>query len=640
MATLSGNRWRAGYVLLLLATSGFFATIRAQGAGPTGAAGGNRPEATHDGRVIVFPADRSLGRLSVRDAGTEGLTGWTELGEARGPIEIPPHKEAKLDIDDETYRNLPFLVQLGPDDLQEINIYPQNLKDADLAYLAGFTGLKRLGLMGPVTGAGLARLKTMESLALLWLIGTEVDDEGLAYLAALASLDTIYLWSNNRISGVGFRHFMEAERLRKLDFYRTPVNDEGAGYISQIPSLVELSLHYTEVTDIGLARLTRLPQLRHLVLPPKATDDSLTDLKRLESLESLRIMDTRITDGGLARLRDLRRLRSLVVHSTLMTGEGLVCLRGMTSLEEVILNLPMMTPAGLDSMEGLPVIDLNLRETAVGDDELALLQGQSRLANLSLRGTHITATGLSHLRRLSGLRTLDLAHTETTNEGLAHLEAMTALRSLDLTGCPVNDEGLVHLKRLGFLKDLNLRSTQVSAAGVQAIKASLPECQVTGTGRPRQEPDPAAQDAAKSLIGKPAPELAFTGLLQAPPDTPVTWERLKGKVVVLEFWATWCGPCLRALPHLNAMVERFRDRPVQFISVTSEQEPVVADYLQRHLLKGWVALDQDGAMYESYRLRGIPCTVVVDRNGIIVQVTHPTELAIDAIEGLLSENDK
>jgi thiol-disulfide isomerase/thioredoxin len=55
--------------------------------------------------------------------------------------------------------------------------------------------------------------------------------------------------------------------------------------------------------------------------------------------------------------------------------------------------------------------------------------------------------------------------------------------------------------------------------------------------------------------GSPAPSLDRLKLLQAPVGARADWASLKGKVVVLEFWATWCSPCVASLPHLNQLVE-------------------------------------------------------------------------------------
>jgi thiol-disulfide isomerase/thioredoxin len=66
-------------------------------------------------------------------------------------------------------------------------------------------------------------------------------------------------------------------------------------------------------------------------------------------------------------------------------------------------------------------------------------------------------------------------------------------------------------------------------------------------------------------IGDVPPPLTLSKTMQGPPTQDLSWDKLKGKVVVLEFWATWCGPCIKAMPHLNDLVEQFKNKPVVFI---------------------------------------------------------------------------
>ena len=143
-----------------------------------------------------------------------------------------------------------------------------------------------------------------------------------------------------------------------------------------------------------------------------------------------------------------------------------------------------------------------------------------------------------------------------------------------------------------------------------------------------------ARDMA--LPDQPAPPLHLEKLLQAPPDAVATWDALKGKVVVLEFWATWCGPCIAAVPHLNELAEEFDTQRVLFIAITDEQESVVQPFLRRKSMNAWVGLDTDRSMFKDYGVSGIPHTVIVGTNGLIAAVTHPDGLSATHIKNVLA----
>jgi uncharacterized protein (TIGR03435 family) len=144
----------------------------------------------------------------------------------------------------------------------------------------------------------------------------------------------------------------------------------------------------------------------------------------------------------------------------------------------------------------------------------------------------------------------------------------------------------------------------------------------------------ASQDGPK--VGDKPPLLQATALLQAPPGTKLDARSLRGKVVVLEFWATWCGPCVAAIPHMNELAEKFKDKPVQFVAITEEDEATIKSFLSKRPIKAWVALDADKAMNRAYGVVAIPHTVVLDKNGKIAGITYPTLLTERHIDDLLA----
>jgi peroxiredoxin len=95
----------------------------------------------------------------------------------------------------------------------------------------------------------------------------------------------------------------------------------------------------------------------------------------------------------------------------------------------------------------------------------------------------------------------------------------------------------------------------------------------------------------------------------------------KGKIVVLDFWATWCGPCMQTAPLFEEVMSRFAGRDVELIGVNMEERPEqIKSIMQRHKLNFRVALDQDGAIASRYAVTAIPQTVVIGRDGKIVRL--------------------
>ena len=70
------------------------------------------------------------------------------------------------------------------------------------------------------------------------------------------------------------------------------------------------------------------------------------------------------------------------------------------------------------------------------------------------------------------------------------------------------------------------------------------------------------RELLNEMQGKPAPKLALKGWINS---KPMSLEKLKGKIVVLDFWATWCGPCIASVPHTNEMLKQYTNKGVVFI---------------------------------------------------------------------------
>jgi len=149
-----------------------------------------------------------------------------------------------------------------------------------------------------------------------------------------------------------------------------------------------------------------------------------------------------------------------------------------------------------------------------------------------------------------------------------------------------------------------------------------------------QERSPAQRPRVE--VGQPAPPLGLETVLQAPAGAAATWDALKGKAVVLEFWATWCAPCVAAIPHLNEVSDQFKDKPLVFIAVTDEKADRIAEFLKRRAIHGWIGLDTDRSMLRDYGIHGIQRTVLVDANGKVAGVTGPDAVTPGLLDKLLA----
>ncbi len=119
------------------------------------------------------------------------------------------------------------------------------------------------------------------------------------------------------------------------------------------------------------------------------------------------------------------------------------------------------------------------------------------------------------------------------------------------------------------------------------------------------------------LLGKDAKDFKLT-LLNGTSFEP---SKEKGKIVVLDFWATWCGPCVKSLPELIEAMSEFDSSKVKLIGVNqAEPGPVVQKFLGQHGWKLTVALDAEQSVGRQFGVEGIPHTVIVGPDGKIAWV--------------------
>jgi peroxiredoxin len=112
----------------------------------------------------------------------------------------------------------------------------------------------------------------------------------------------------------------------------------------------------------------------------------------------------------------------------------------------------------------------------------------------------------------------------------------------------------------------------------------------------------------------------------------------RGKVVLLNFWATWCAPCLQEMPLMEQLSQALRQRPFVIWAVAMQEDrDQVAPFMDKHQFQFTALLDRDGAVSTRYKLRGLPTTYLIDCRGNTVGWSlGPQEWTSNAVRTLLT----
>jgi Leucine-rich repeat (LRR) protein len=379
---------------------------------------------------VHFPSDRSMGTLYVLDwdrLETSSYSDWELLCEATGDVTVPAGKALRLNLNKDAGDDLSPLSALEPNDLQMLFCYGVEIVDDELRHLSRLTGLRELYLRDTgILGTGLKYLSGLHALRKIRVDNTHVGDNELAYLSNLPSLESLNLWL-------------------------TPTGDVGMVHVGKITTLKSLVLS-RGVSDEGLSHLRGLTSLQYLLTGGQGIDDEgVAHLADMTQMEILDLRDTLITDDGLVHLKKMKKLKRLILYGTRVTEKGFAHLENFKNLEELEV-LYGVTETGLMHLSKLP-----------------------SLKNITIDGDSITSKGIETLSKMKSLEHLYIDNTDKMDIIVKEVINLPGIKELTL-GTGLTDEGLVKLKDMRTLQELTIGPSRITGKGISAL-AELPSLQ-------------------------------------------------------------------------------------------------------------------------------------------------------------------
>ncbi len=246
---------------------------------------------------------------------------------------------------------------------------------------------------------------------------------------------------------------------------------------------------------------------------------------------------------------------------------------------------------------------------------------------------HINNAKLApHLQRIAG----------SNSAGAKKLmkAAMETSTNKDVKGIALFSHASAIHEEAESAKDAN-KSAELNAEAeklLEKVGADYGDCHM-GPDTLKKQADKTLFEIRNLSVGKTAPQVTSRDL----DEKPTKLSDLKGKVVVLDIWATWCGPCRAMIPHEREMVEKLKDKPFALISISADdKKETLTEFLEKEKMPWthWWEGRRDGGIINDWNVRFFPTIYVIDAKGVIRHKGLRGKQLEEAVEKLLEEMAK
>jgi peroxiredoxin len=118
------------------------------------------------------------------------------------------------------------------------------------------------------------------------------------------------------------------------------------------------------------------------------------------------------------------------------------------------------------------------------------------------------------------------------------------------------------------------------------------------------------------LVGAAAPEWKVTAIAGAPSSVA----QLRGRVVLLDFWASWCGPCRMLAPRLSALKDKFGAQGLSVVGLTTDDAEKAAVFAEKNQMRYGIVIDKDAETSRAYGVSALPTMLLIDKKGVVREV--------------------
>jgi len=490
-----------------------------------------------------------------------------------------------------------------------------------------------------------------------WMSG-RCGAKELESLSRMENLTKLILQSNPELPEDFLEGLPKLQRLPRLHFYtsREKAEFDQSNLVPALAGMPNL-VQWPPLRELSQDDFTLMAQRKNItyvnILSDISEDIDREKLKTMlgnQDLESLFVPRREMFDS-LDFLKGQNRLEHLRISAGGLRGSQLSPLGSLQSLKNLEINVEYADQLSFAPLADCPQLEsLTISGELMGAIDLEELHRSRSLRRLSIQSGPIDDSAADWLCRGESIVDISLGRDcVLTSAGIKKLASKKSIETLDVGGF-LSLQDVEILSTLPNLRRLTIRSPMLSEADQSKLESILPNAgsiylypfnllrgpSEKGTHGFLQTSDDELRKVRDALEGKPAPELR--GELVSSTGEVIDLKNLHGKVVLVDFWGTWCGPCRSMMPLLSKLQEKYGDQGLVTIGIHSQlASETLEGYLRTHP-KSWPQIiDANDEFAKSYQVKSYPTLFLIDRTGKL-RVVQPHVVGLEAaIAKLLAE---